>query len=230
MRSRADVERCTESEPPAAGRTCTSLRRSRSSSTSTSTARIRARTVRLPTCATPKHVLTRINAVRQKAKDITNLLLDEKRMRDSRKNRANMNGRLQGDGGERPRSSLDQDRGGRDRGARRAQSVPTGAERWATWLWRSKSFDADASRTGERTVTSPPRSPRQRRRRRPRRTVDSEEAATMSSRRPCDSVGKRTSAASASSRRRTAATSSTSSGSAFSFCGCKGCRLFRHRL
>ncbi|KAL8283226.1 hypothetical protein RQP46_006004 [Phenoliferia psychrophenolica] len=49
--------------------------------------------------------------VRQKAKDITNLLLDEKRMRDSRKNRANMNGRLQGDNGDRPRSSLENDRG-----------------------------------------------------------------------------------------------------------------------
>lgn len=59
--------------------------------------------------------------VRQKAKDITNLLLDDRRMKDSRKNRANMNGRLQGD--DRSHSS----HGREDRVAdapRRAQSVP----------------------------------------------------------------------------------------------------------
>ncbi|KAK4706010.1 hypothetical protein P7C70_g183, partial [Phenoliferia sp. Uapishka_3] len=87
--------------------------------------------------------------VRQKAKDITNLLLDEKRMRDSRKNRANMNGRLQGDSGERPRSSMDNDRGGRDRNPRRAQSVPIGgADRdLAAAIAASKeSGEADARR------------------------------------------------------------------------------------
>lgn len=36
-------------------------------------------------------------AVRQKAKDITNLLLDERRMRDQRKNREHMRDRMQGD-------------------------------------------------------------------------------------------------------------------------------------
>jgi len=37
------------------------------------------------------------SSVRQKAKDITNLLLDEKRMRDQRKNREHMRDRMQGD-------------------------------------------------------------------------------------------------------------------------------------
>lgn len=64
--------------------------------------------------------------VRQKAKDITNLLLDENRMQSQRKSRASMTDRMNGGG--RPRSNTqgdDDDNRNRDTN-RRARSVPPG--------------------------------------------------------------------------------------------------------
>ena len=49
------------------------------------------------TAAAPSPTHLHPPAVRQKAKDITNLLLDERRMRDQRKNREHMRDRMQGD-------------------------------------------------------------------------------------------------------------------------------------
>lgn len=62
--------------------------------------------------------------VRQKAKDITNLLLDENRMSSQRKSRASMADRMNG---VRPRSSTHNGDDGRNRDTdRRARSVPPG--------------------------------------------------------------------------------------------------------
>lgn len=85
--------------------------------------RIKEQMVRPSSDTISRMTLTSCGTVRQKAKDITNLLLDESRMSSQRKSRKQMRDRMAGEG--RPRSNTGGDGSDeRRRPERRANSVP----------------------------------------------------------------------------------------------------------